>query len=242
MGRSRSTFHWELVDRSGFLGFAIRNESRGRDCGGSIRDRPAVQPREFAAHVRQPVRPPRCSRAEGGPPGGPAHQRLDKCRVQCPARLADITPSRRRYQELAAKEAVRQRARQCRRAILVIARLRRHPLPPNRVLCLLLDRLEHEYLNATLRIPNFNVLPDLGANKCLYLFSLLPFQSFTHPALGSPPRERRDISQARYLVHGSGHLSSGIAPCSAVLVWYRLPGYSAPRAGWQHSPRALLLE
>ena len=49
------------------------------------------------------------------------------CGFKRPARLGGIAPSRRRHQDLAAKQAVHRRVRQCRRPVLVIARRRRHP-------------------------------------------------------------------------------------------------------------------
>ena len=96
---------------------------------GPIIRRPTIQPREFAAHALQPGGPRRCHRGEAGPPGGPAHQRLDEQRVQGPAHIAGIAPSHLHHQDLAAKQAVHRRVGQCRRPILVIAGRRRHPHP-----------------------------------------------------------------------------------------------------------------
>gem|GEM_PF-2175425 len=61
---------------------------------------PLWKPREFAAHAPQPAGPLHCHRGEAGPPGGPAHQRLDEQRVQGSARLGGIAPSHRRHQDL----------------------------------------------------------------------------------------------------------------------------------------------
>jgi hypothetical protein len=54
---------------------------------------PVVQPPEFVAHAPQPAVPLHFHKGEAGPPGGPAHQRLDEQRVQGPALLECIAPS-----------------------------------------------------------------------------------------------------------------------------------------------------